>query len=140
MNQVNLSFSASLDNVNFSRSVLVGFLMNINPDLNFINELKTVVSEAVTNCIIHGYNEDNEKLVFMNIKYDEENVYLEIIDYGIGIEDIDKAKEPLFSSKLEEERAGLGFTIMEVFTDEMTIESKVNEGTKLKFKKRYKEN
>lgn len=140
MNQVNLSFSASLDNVNFSRSVLVGFLMNINPDLNFINELKTVVSEAVTNCIIHGYNEDNEKLVFMNIKYDEENVYLEIIDYGIGIEDIDKAKEPLFSSKLEEERAGLGFTIMEVFTDEMTIESKVNEGTKLMFKKRYKEN
>ena len=140
MNQVNLSFSASLDNVNFSRSVLVGFLMNINPDINFINELKTVVSEAVTNSIIHGYNENKEKLVYMNIKYDLEYVYLEIIDYGIGIEDISKAKEPLFSTKLEEERAGLGFTIMEVFTDEMTVESKVNEGTKLTFKKRYQEN
>ena len=140
MNQVNLSFSASLDNVNFSRSVLVGFLMNINPDINFINELKTVVSEAVTNSIIHGYNENKEKLVYMNIKYDLEYVYLEIIDYGIGIEDISKAKEPLFSTKLEEERAGLGFTIMEVFTDEMIVESKVNEGTKLTFKKRYQEN
>lgn len=140
MNQVNLSFSASLDNVNFSRSVLVGFLMNINPDINFINELKTVVSEAVTNSIIHGYNEDSSMLVYMNIKYDLEYVYLEIIDYGIGIEDISKAKEPLYSTKLEEERAGLGFTIMEVFTDEMIVESKVNEGTKLYFKKRYKEN
>ena len=140
MNQVNLSFSASLDNVNFSRSVLVGFLMNINPDINFINELKTVVSEAVTNSIIHGYNEDSSMLVYMNIKYDLEYVYLEIIDYGIGIEDVSKAKEPLFSTKLEEERAGLGFTIMEVFTDEMIVESKVNEGTKLYFKKRYKEN
>jgi len=140
MNQVNLSFSASLDNVNFSRSVLVGFLININPDINFINELKTVVSEAVTNSIIHGYNEDSSMLVYMNIKYDLEYVYLEIIDYGIGIEDVSKAKEPLFSTKLEEERAGLGFTIMEVFTDEMKVESKVNEGTKLYFKKRYKEN
>lgn len=140
MNQVNLSFSASLDNVNFSRSVLVGFLININPDINFINELKTVVSEAVTNSIIHGYNEDSSMLVYMNIKYDLEYVYLEIIDYGIGIEDVFKAKEPLFSTKLEEERAGLGFTIMEVFTDEMIVESKVNEGTKLYFKKRYKEN
>lgn len=140
MNQVNLSFSASLDNVNFSRSVLVGFLININPDINFINELKTVVSEAVTNSIIHGYNEDSSMLVYMNIKYDLEYVYLEIIDYGIGIEDVSKAKEPLFSTKLEEERAGLGFTIMEVFTDEMIVESKVNEGTKLYFKKRYKEN
>lgn len=140
MNQVNLSFSASLDNVNFSRSVLVGFLMNINPDINFINELKTVVSEAVTNSIIHGYNEDSSMLVYMNIKYDLEYVYLEIIDYGIGIEDISKAKEPLYSTKLEEERAGLGFTIMEVFTDEMIVESKVNEGTKLYFKKRYKDN
>ena len=140
MNQVNLSFSASLDNVNFSRSVLVGFLMNINPDINFINELKTVVSEAVTNSIIHGYNEDSSMLVYMNIKYDLEYVYLEIIDYGIGIEDISKAKEPLYSTKLEEERAGLGFTIMEVFTDEMIVESNINEGTKLYFKKRYKEN
>ena len=140
MNQVNLSFSASLDNVNFSRSVIVGFLININPDINFINELKTVVSEAVTNSIIHGYNEDSSMLVYMNIKYDLEYVYLEIIDYGIGIEDVSKAKEPLFSTKLEEERAGLGFTIMEVFTDEMIVESKVNEGTKLYFKKRYKEN
>ena len=138
MNQVNLSFSASLDNVNFSRSVLVGFLININPDINFINELKTVVSEAVTNSIIHGYNEDSSMLVYMNIKYDLEYVYLEIIDYGIGIEDVFKAKEPLFSTKVDEERAGLGFTIMEVFSDKLDIKSKPNEGTRVLMVKRYK--
>lgn len=137
MNEVRMSFSAILDNVNFARGVIIGFLMNTDTEMPFINEIKTVISEAVTNSIIHGYNEDSSKFVFLNIKYDDEMVYAEVIDYGIGIEDIEKAREPLYTTMIDEERAGLGFTIMEVFTDELTVESSLNKGTKITFKKRF---
>ena len=106
--------------------------------INSFAPSKTVVSEAVTNAIIHGYNEDSEKLVYLEISYDDEAVYFIVKDEGVGISDIEKAKEPLYSTKLEEERAGLGFTIMEVFTDSMIIESELNKGTTLKFKKEFR--
>ena len=138
MNKVSLKMSSRLENVVFSRSVLVGFLLDLNLDVNFVNELKTVVSEGVTNAIIHGYKEDSYKEVYLEISYDDENIYLIIEDNGCGIEDIEKAKEPLYSTKQEEERAGLGFTIMEVFTDKMVITSELNKGTKLEFIKQYR--
>ena len=140
MNKVSLKMSSRLENVVFSRSVLVGFLLDLNLDVNFVNELKTVVSEGVTNAIIHGYKEDDSKDVYFEISYDDENIYLIIEDNGCGIEDIEKAKEPLYSTKQEEERAGLGFTIMEVFTDKMVITSELNKGTKLEFIKQYRGN
>ena len=137
LNEVKLEFKSRLENVVFARSVLVGFLLNINVDINVINELKTVISEGVTNSIIHGYEEDEEGVVFLNISYDDKNIFIEIIDKGIGIENIEAAKEPLFSTKENLERAGLGFTLMEVFTDEMEVLSSVNVGTKLYFRKQY---
>ena len=129
---------SKLENVVFSRSVLVGFILDLNLDVNFVNELKTVVSEAVTNAIVHGYKENKEETVYLEIAYDDENIYITVEDKGIGIEDIEKAKEPLYSTNKEAERAGLGFTIMEVFTDKMEIISSLNNGTILKFIKQYR--
>lgn len=82
---------------------------------------------------------NEHKHVQLNLSYDAVNIYIEVIDHGVGIEDIDKAREPLFSTKLEEERAGLGFTIMEVFTDKLEVKSKPNEGTKVLMVKKYHE-
>lgn len=126
-NRTKVEFLSKLENVMFSRTVVVGFLVDVNPSMNFINELKTVVSEAVTNAIVHGYEEREDQTILLEVSYDDTYVYLSVEDFGMGIADIEKAKEPLYSSKLEEERAGLGFTIMEVFTDEMKIESLLGE-------------
>ena len=102
-----------------------------------VNELKTAISEAVTNAIVHGYTNDESKSVYMNLSYDNYNIYAEVIDYGIGISDIEQAQEPLFTTKKDEERSGLGFTIMNVFTDELDVISRVNEGTKITMVKNY---
>jgi stage II sporulation protein AB (anti-sigma F factor) len=139
LNEMDIRFKAKHDNVIFARAVAVSFLMNLNLTLSTVNEIKTVVSEAVTNAIIHGYNSDETKDVEMKLSYDEAEIIIEVIDQGVGISDIEKAKEPLFSTRPEEERAGLGFTIMEVFTDKLEVESVVNEGTKVRMTKRYYE-
>lgn len=138
-NELKTSFIACNENVMLARTISVGFLIELNLPLNIINEIKTVISEAVTNAIVHGYSNDSTKYVTMNLRYDDENIYIEVIDQGVGISDIEKAKEPLFSTKIDEERAGLGFTIMEVFTDQMDVSSKLNEGTKVLMVKKYHE-
>ncbi len=138
-NELKTSFLACNENVMLARTISVGFLIDLNLPLNIINEIKTVVSEAVTNAVVHGYANDKTKFVYMNLSYDDENINIEIIDYGVGISDISKAKEPLFSTKVDEERAGLGFTIMEVFTDHMEVTSKIGEGTKVLMVKKYHE-
>ena len=138
-NEIKTSFLAKIENVMLARTIGVGFLMGLDLQLNFINEVKTVISEAVTNAIVHGCLSNENKFVQMNLSYDAVNIYIEVIDNGIGIEDVEKAKEPLFSTKVEEERAGLGFTIMDVFTDRLDVESKVNEGTRVLMAKKYSE-
>lgn len=136
---MSVKFLAKKENVIFARGVAGAFLVNLNLELGFLNEIKTAISEAVTNSIVHGYLCDDTKLVELSMSYDDEVVTVEIIDTGVGIEDITKAKEPLYSTKLEEERAGLGFTIMEVFTDQLLVTSIVNQGTKVKMIKKYYE-
>ena len=86
--------------------------------------MKLSLIHIFTNAIVHGCLSNEHKHVQLNLSYDAVNIYIEVIDHGVGIEDIDKAREPLFSTKLEEERAGLGFTIMEVFTDKLEVKSK----------------
>ena len=130
-----MQFNADLKNVIFSRAVVSSFFLDENVTLNLVNEVKTIVSEAVTNAIVHGYNSDNSKEVTLKMFLKENELIIEIEDKGIGIADINKAKEPLYTTRLTEERAGLGFTIMEIFSDEMKIDTKVNEGTKLKITK-----
>lgn len=124
-----MKFSAILSNVVFSRGAVASFLLEQDLRLNVVNEIKTIVSEAVTNAIVHGYNSDPEKLVFLSLLLDEQTLVITVKDDGIGIEDIEKAREPLFSTKEDEERAGLGFTIMDIFSDNIDIKSEIGVGT-----------
>ena len=132
---IKMQFNADLKNVPFSRAVVASFFLDEKVTLNIINEVKTIVSEAVTNAIVHGYNSDSNQEVGLNMNLNDNRLYIEVIDNGVGIVDLNKAKEPLYSSRLTEERAGLGFTIMEIFSDEMEIDTKVNEGTRVKITK-----
>lgn len=138
-NEMKTQFLAKSENVIFARTVSVGFLVNLNLEMSIINEIKTVISEAVTNAIVHGYLNNPEQWVELAMKYDDSYIYIEVSDHGVGIEDIEKAKEPLFSTKVDEERAGLGFTIMEVFTDYLDVQSSNNTGTIVSMKKKYYE-
>ena len=136
MNNVKIEMNANKNNITFSRGAISSFLVNLPLTINFLNEIKTVISEAVTNAIVHGYNSNENEKVFL--EFDLKNDVLTIIvkDNGIGIENIEKAKEPLFSTKLQEDRAGLGFTIMEVFSDSMEVISELNKGTTIICKKK----
>ena len=124
-----MQFNASLDNVTLARSVTGCFLLDSNLTVAVLNEVKTIVSEAVTNSIVHGYHIDNESLVTMELELEDGILRITIEDNGVGIENVEEARTTLLSTKLEEERAGLGFTIMEVFSDEMTVNSMLGEGT-----------
>ena len=136
-NELNISFPSKLINVQISRAILIGFLAELDLPMSVINELKTALSEAVTNAIVHGYNNDESKVVNLYFSYDDISIKMIVEDKGVGIENIDAAKEPLFSTKFDEERAGLGFTIMEVFTDSLQIESELGVGTKVTMIKNY---
>lgn len=136
-NELNISFPSKLINVQTSRAILIGFLAELDLPMSVINELKTALSEAVTNAIVHGYNNDETKIVSLYFSYDDFSVTMIVEDKGVGIENIDAAKEPLFSTKFDEERAGLGFTIMEVFTDSLQIDSVLGSGTKVTMIKNY---
>lgn len=136
-NELSISFPSKLINVQTSRAILIGFLAELDLPMSIINELKTALSEAVTNAIVHGYNNDETKTVNLFLSYDDIKIQMVIEDKGVGIENIEAAKEPLFSTKFEEERAGLGFTIMEVFTDSLQIESELGYGTKVTMIKHY---
>jgi len=126
---IKTQFNASINNVTLARSIATCFLLDENLTVATLNEIKTIVSEAVTNSIVHGYHSDNISIVELNLELDEGILKITIRDKGVGIENIEEARTPLFSTKLSEERAGLGFTIMEVFSDEMNVTSELNEGT-----------
>lgn len=132
-----IEFSAMSNNEAFARTAVSGFIMQLDPTINEINEIKTAVSEAVTNAIIHGYDGDPTKNVILTaeVDSDESRVIIEIIDYGIGIPNINEATEPLFTSKPDLERSGMGFTIMDNFMDMMLVESEVGVGTKVRIEK-----
>lgn len=128
-NYMKVEFSATIENVTFARGLISSFLVNIDMTLNMINEIKTIMSEAVTNAIMHGYGSNPSKLVEVEAELEENKLVMIIHDDGIGIDNIQKAREPLFTTKLKEERAGLGFTIMDIFSDELEVISAPNEGT-----------
>lgn len=134
-NYCEVVFDAVSENEAFSRMVVSGFVVNLDPTLDELNELKTIVSEAVTNSIIHGYESKGGKIK-LTIGYIGNEVHLTIVDYGKGIPDINKAKELFYTTKPSEERSGMGLTIIEVFSDEFYISSNQNEGTIIKIKKK----
>ena len=130
-NHMELSFDAVSVNEAFSRTAVAMFMAQLDPTLEQIDDVKTAVSEAVTNAIIHGYNENEpEKQVKMKCMYDENRILtIKIIDEGIGIKNIDKAMQPLYTSKPQMERSGMGFSFMQAFMDSLVVESECGKGT-----------
>ncbi len=130
-NHMELSFDAVSVNEAFSRTAVAMFMAQLDPTLEQIDDVKTAVSEAVTNAIIHGYNENEpEKQVKMKCMYDENRILtIKIIDEGIGIKNIDKAMQPLYTSKPQMERSGMGFSFMQAFMDSLVVESECGRGT-----------
>ena len=133
-NEMKLEFKSKSSNEAFARIAVAAFASQLDPTLEEISDIKTAVSEAVTNCIIHGYD-GKDGVVHINCKLYENTIDIEVIDYGNGIENLEVAKQPLYTSKPELDRSGMGFTIMENFMDEFSVESIVNVGTKVKMKK-----
>ena len=136
-NEMKLEFLSKSNNEAFARITVAAFASQLDPTIEELADIKTAVSEAVTNCIIHGY-EDKEGIIKINCKLTSNSILIEISDSGKGIEDINMAKEPLYTSKPDLERSGMGFTIMESFMDEVKIESVVDIGTKVSMKKTIK--
>ena len=136
-NEMKLEFLSKSNNEAFARISVAAFVAQLDPTLEELADIKTAVSEAVTNAIIHGY-EENIGIVKLICRIIENEVIIEISDTGKGIEDIDMAKEPLFTTKANLERSGMGFTIMESFMDTVDIESALGVGTKVTMKKKIK--
>ena len=136
-NQMKLEFISKPENEAFARIAVASFAAQLDPTIEEISDIKTAVSEAVTNSIIHGY--DNEEgVVKREAVVIGKTREITIIDNGKGIENIDKAREPLYTSKPELERSGMGFTIMESFMEDLKIESRLGEGTKVIMRKTIK--
>lgn len=133
-NQAKVYFSARSENESFARLFAAGFLAGKDMTISELTDIKTAVSEAVTNAIIHGY-ENKAGMVELFCGYNNSDIYIEVADTGKGIADIAQAREPLYTSKPEMERSGMGFTIMETFMDRIRVESKPGEGTRIYMEK-----
>lgn len=136
MNSFDMRLAAKSHNEAFARNVVASFAVEISPTLEEINDIKTAVSEAVTNCVVHAY-EDGSGIVEIECKVDEKERSIEIVvrDFGKGIADVKQAVEPFFTTSPEDERSGMGFTIIETFMDEMNVESTPGKGTVVRMKK-----
>nr|WP_204486601.1 anti-sigma F factor [Caldicoprobacter guelmensis] len=132
-----LEFPSKSQNESFARVTVAAFAAQLDPTLEEIADIKTAVSEAVTNAIIHGY-ENTIGIVTVIARLYEGKIEIEVIDKGKGIEDIEKARQPLYTSKPELERSGMGFTVMETFMDEVEVTSSPGQGTRVKLVKYLK--
>jgi len=134
-NEVQVTFPALVENASLARLIVMGVLAPLDADTQQLTEIKTVVSEAVTNAIIHGYEGNPSGLIELHIELDLRHLFVQVKDNGVGIDDVEQAKQPLFTTKVEEERSGLGFMIMESFTDEFKVESAPGVGTTVTFER-----
>ncbi len=133
-NEMKLEFDSRSANEAFARVTVASFMTQLNPTLEEVSDVKTAVSEAVTNAIIHGYeNHVNKVRIYAGIE--GRTLHLEISDRGVGIPDVKKAMEPLFTTRPELERSGMGFSFMEAFMDEVQVESEPGKGTIVRMKK-----
>lgn len=136
-NEMRVTISAQSCNEAVARSVVTAFIMQMDPSVNELADIKTAVSEAVTNSIVHGYRNISGGSVELLCRIlDKDTLYIRVRDKGCGISDVKKAMEPLFTTVPEEERAGLGFAVMESFMDSVSVKSTVGKGTTVVMKKR----
>lgn len=136
-NRMKVEFLAKSENESFARVSVASFISQLDPTLEEINDVKTAVSEAVTNSIIHGYDNDENGLVSIETIIKDKEIIITIEDNGQGIENVDEAREPLYTSKPELERSGMGFTVMETFMNSIEVFSEVGKGTKVIMKKAF---
>ena len=134
-NSMKVNFLSISENESFARNVIASFILNLNPTISELNDIKTAVSEAVTNAIVHGYP-DSVGEIEMQAEINGGVLHIKIKDTGVGIENLEKALEPFYSTKFEDERSGMGFTIMKTFMDEIEVESLLNQGTIVTMTKR----
>ena len=133
-NEMTIIFDSRPANEALARVAVASFCTQLNPTLEEVSDLKTAVSEAVTNCIIHGYEGEVHKIQ-VDCRLSEQELTVDVIDHGVGIADIQKAMEPMFTTKPDKDRSGMGFTFMEAFMDEVLVESEVGRGTTVHMKK-----
>ena len=137
MNEMKLQFSSKSINEGFSRVAVCAFVASLDPNIEELTDIKTVVSEAVTNCIVHAYRDTIGKIYITCTVFEEGVVRISVRDKGCGIDDIKKAREPLYTS-LGGERSGLGFSVMESFSDNLRVRSKTGVGTTVTIEKKLK--
>ena len=133
-NEMELIFDSRSSNESFARVTVAAFMTSLNPAVEEVSDVKTAVSEAVTNAIIHGYENEVHNIT-IRCRTQEKTLYLEVEDQGRGIEDVEQAMEPLFTTKPELDRSGMGFSFMEAFMDDLEVISAPGKGTCVKMKK-----
>lgn len=135
-NEMSLTFESRSANEAFARSAVSAFITQLDPTISELSDIKTAVSEAVTNCVVHAYKETIGK-IYINVRLFENGIIkIKVRDSGCGIADIEKAMEPLFTTSQNDERAGLGFAVMQSFMDNVKVKSAVNKGTTVTFTKK----
>ena len=134
-NEMQLIFDSRSSNESFARVTVAAFMTSLNPTVEEVSDVKTAVSEAVTNAIIHGY-EGEVHNICIRCRTAEQTLFVEIEDYGTGIADIEKAMEPLFTTRPELDRSGMGFSFMEAFMDKLEVRSQPGWGTEVVMKRK----
>lgn len=134
-NEMKLEFDSRSCNEGFARVAVAAFMTQMNPTLDEVADVKTALSEAVTNSVVHGYEGEVKKIV-VECRIEGEELQIAVKDEGCGIENVKKAMEPLFTTKPDAERSGMGFSFMEAFMDEVRVESAPGQGTRVYMRKR----
>lgn len=132
--RMRMEFDSSSSNESFARVTVASFAVRLDPTIEEMSDIKTAVSEAVTNCVVHGY-ENGKGTIYLECVIENRELTVVVEDHGVGIEDVGQAMEPLYTTKPDEERAGMGFSFMEIFMDSLEVESKPGVGTKVTMKK-----
>lgn len=135
-NKMNLSFMAIPENEAFARSTVAAFCLSLSPTLEELNDVKTAISEAVTNCIVHAYREKDGEIA-IETRIDGNVLHIKVSDQGVGIPSVEEAIQPFFTTAGEEERSGMGFTVMQTFMDTLEVISEVDKGTHIVMTKKF---
>ena len=139
INQMELKFLSVPENEGFARVAVSAFAVQLNPTLDVLADIKTAVSEAVTNAIVHGYEDETGLIVITASLRDDGILEVSVADTGKGIADISRAMQPFFTTQPEKERSGMGFSVMQTFMDRVSVESAVGQGTTVRMQKRLRE-
>lgn len=134
-NEMELSFCAVAENEALARMVISAFLVRTNPTMSTISEVRTAVSEAVTNSIVHAYGDQGRGRVVLRAVLESDRVTIEVEDFGCGIDNVEQAMKPFYTSQPERERSGMGFSLMQSFMDGVEVQSELGKGTKVTMKK-----